>query len=107
MAWTEEERRAYNKQYYLKNRESNLMRNRIWRAQNEQYCKKMSKYYYERNKEGHKAYGIKWRAKNADKFKEYNKNYYEKHKKNYNWRYYVKRRRKEVLAELLIKMNST
>lgn len=74
---TKEEKREYNRRYYLKNKEKLCSKQNEYRLENLDKIKK----YKEENKDKINEYQKKYRIENKDKFSEYDKNRYTEERK--------------------------
>ena len=87
MKFTKEYRKIWNAQYYLKNKERILKKNKEWREKNKEKQNARAKQYYLENKEKLNQKGKEYYHKNWHKIQEqhrkYKKNNEEKLKKHY------------------------
>jgi len=74
-----EQKKAYDKEYYEKNREKKKEKNKEWHENNKEYIKTYKKEWYENNKENIKEQRKEYRENNKEKSKEY----YEANKEKY------------------------
>ena len=70
--------KEYNKQYYLKNKEQKLKRNREWRMKNKEYFKEYERQRYVKNKTEHNAISKAYYYENKDKWRGYYLNWVKK-----------------------------
>ena len=76
MPWTKEQRAAYDKEYYIKNKEAISARIQIYQENNKEAIKE----YREKNKERIAAHKKEYRKTNKEQIAAYNKKYNEKNK---------------------------
>ena len=99
MAKTAEEKREYRREYYARNREKILERNketnRAWQKANPEKVKERARAWREKNPEKAKETTRAWREKNPEKVKEANQKYYYKNREKILARQKEQRRRKK------------
>lgn len=100
-----EERRKYFREYYRKNKEKILEKQRKWRSENTKEGLSYSSWYYKENKEKINAEYKKWRKENPSKYRQSKKNWVEKNP-DYSKNYYKnnKYRKKIYIKENIDKI---
>lgn len=76
MAKTAEEKREYRREYYARNREKILARQKVWRKANPEKPREYRRAYYARNPEKVKEIVRAWQKENPDKVREAGRAYY-------------------------------
>ena len=75
MVKTKEQRKEYQKEYYLKNKEQIQKQQKEYRLKTKEHIKEVSKEYYSKNKEERSKQYKKYYSENIEKRKEYFKEY--------------------------------
>ena len=75
MTQTKEQRKEYQKEYYLKNKEQIQKQQKEYRLKTKEHIKEVSKEYYSKNKEERSKQFKKYYSENIEKRKEYFKEY--------------------------------
>ena len=104
-----EKKREYNRQYYLKNKESLLKKHKQYRADNEEQISENRKQYYLDNKEGIIKKTIQYQKDNQEKFKGWKRKYKKKNWENileYNKEYNKNRYHADPLHKLKINLRN-
>ena len=87
MGWMTFNKKEYNKQWRLENKEHIKERDKEYRYLNREYIKERAKEYHLKNKEHINKKNKEWRSKNKERAKEYHlKNREHINKKNKEWR---------------------
>jgi len=63
-------RKEYEKQYYLKNKDKYKERTKQWRLKNKEHKKEYDKEWYQKNKERSNKQILEWRKKNKERYEE-------------------------------------
>lgn len=77
---TKEERKQYDKQWYLENRDRLLERGKVYAEANKEKRSANGKKWYKENKERHDAWQKEWNNNHKEERKEYDKKYREENK---------------------------
>lgn len=85
---TEEKRKEYSRQYYIKNKKKILEKQKKYHEENKERKAEYQKKYYEENKERfrerNRKSGRRRYYENQEKYKEYTRIYYQEHKEEIN-----------------------
>jgi len=95
----------YDKQWYLKNREIQLLKAKEYRKNNKEKLKQREKKFYEKNKQKILFQQKEYREKNKEREKKYKKEYYQKNKQYFN-NYAIKRREENINFRVMNNLRS-
>ena len=95
MAKTAEEKREYRREYYARNREKILARQKVWREANREKERERVRAWREKNPEKVKEIARAWREKNPEKVKEIVRAYYARNREKILEKKKEQRRRKK------------
>ena len=95
MAKTAEEKREASREYYARNREKILARQKVWRKANPEKTREYRRAYYARNPEKVKEIVRAWQKENPDKVREAGRAYYARNREKILEQKKEQRRRKK------------